>query len=86
MKREIDHETLLSIIAILIVCWIVYFIISVWLLFNNDDYKTVDFSTRTDKRTIKDESITKDKYNFRMYGYPYADSIYRDKETNETGI
>jgi hypothetical protein len=86
MKGELDHETLLYIMAILIVCMVASFVISMWLLFNNDKYKTVDFSIRTHERMVKDESITEDKYNYGMYGNPYADRIYRDKEANETGI
>ena len=86
MKKEIDHETLLYMIAILIVCMVASFIISMWLLFNNDNYKIVDFSIRTYERMVNDESIPEDKYDHGMYGNPYADRIYRDKKTDETGI
>ena len=86
MKKEIDHETLLYMIAILIVCMVASFIISMWLLFNNDNYKTVDFSIKSHERMVKDESISEDRYNHGMYGNPYANRIYRDKKTDETGI
>ena len=86
MKKEFDHEILLSIIAILIVCMVAYFILSMWLLFNYDKYKKVDFSIRTHERITKDESINKDKYDHGMYRDSYVDRIYRDKEANETGI
>ena len=86
MKGDLDHEILLYMIAVLIVFMVASFIISMWLLFDNDKYKIVDFSIRTHERMVKDESINKDKYDHGMYRDSYVDRIYRDKEANETGI